>query len=894
MDVLGRSQGHDARGPKNNLIYAALLCLGYVLFYGWLLAKSDGFPYVMDNNESFSSLWHATNLYHFGLERSFGLTDEAYGFAADAHPYVYTHQGNFPRLFALILYAAGARTVEAQIVVTTFTVGLAALLLAFTFLSRLTGNRAFAALACALLFTDYVLVAQWQVVTYRVWHAFFVFAVFLCVDRFEREHTLGGWLLLVLTSACLFYFELIFAAFMAAAAGLYVLFRNWRRPGTVVLAGTALGAGGLLSVFILCVQIVLYMGWDNFLLDVGYTFGARNQTGDAGSTVAVLREFMESNRIVFWYNLFDVSGMRNPFHLLGSVTFYELQIHTPHLVLLLALPATICAAMVLGAGRGANVAWWLRDEVVRSLQGAAVRVLPHAFVAAHLLHRWWRGQFGSVQLISLALIGALLSLVWLARGARGRRAPLAGLAVLAGAVPSLTEYLGWVQSALGQLGPYVSAGVLAYVALIGLCLHAMARVPAGAAVGPAHGPASFVGIAFLGSTFVVALLALGSPFGLGAWPMGGAFSLAWTAPLDLVYAAIAAVAAYVLVIRDRTTGGRAWRLVPEMSFIPALRIAIAVNVAAIIVMLANALLYHAHYQLLWREITNFITPEPLSRLLVVLAVLLAHAVAQMGHERLRADPVRGVVMPVALFLAAGYSAYAIVYFLSPGYVFTGYRFRLAPLSVFFTDVMIALGVYLIYRLTAAVAAWRGWRASQRWGIAAGALVILQWANIQAAYIALMPPDRLGILKTLAQPPYKGASFVSNTYAAPFAAFTGQWAYIDQELAEARVVDRDGVRRLKTDDRYIWLADRDRNPAYRRPQYFICLVPQSLTAVLAQLQRAKSEGPGYAGCGRMRIVRYAVAGRKDVLPRAELIAMDTEGRKKYGYESWAILRLDWGP
>lgn len=835
MVVLGRSQDHGAPGRANYLIYAALLCLGYVLFYGWLLAKSEWLPYVMDNNESFSSLWHATNLYHFGLEHSFGLTDEAYGFAPEAHPYVYTHQGNFPRLFALILYAAGARTVEAQIVITTFTIGLAALLLAFTFLSRLSGNRAFAALACTLLFTDYVLVAQWQVVTYRVWHAFFVFAVFLCVDRFDRD--LRGWLLLALASACLFYFELIFAVFIAVAAGLYVLLRNSKRPGTAVLAGTALGAGGLLSVFVLCAQIVLYMGWDAFLRDAGYTFTARNHFSDTGSAVAVLREFMESNRIVFWYNLFDASGYRTPFHLLASVTDYELQIHTPHLILLLVLPATIYAGMFLELGRATTKLPWLQDSVVRWTRYAVVRVLPYAFVAGYLLHRWWRGKFGWLLLLSLALIGVLLCLVWLAHGARGRRAPLAGLAVLA---------------------------------------------------------AGLVGLTFIGSLFVVLLLALFSPFGLGAWPMGGVLSFAWIAPSGLVYAAAAATVVYLLVIRDRSAGTGVTRLVPKESSIPALSLAIEVNVAAIIVMLAHALLYQPHYQMLWREITNFILPAPLPQLLVVLAILLVHGVAQMGYERLRADPLREVVKPVGLFLCAGYAAYAIVYFLSPGYVLTGYRFRLAPFSVFVTDVMIALGIYLIYRLAAAVTAWRGWRAPQRWGVAAGALVILQWANNQAAYMSLVPPDGLGILKTLSQPPYRGASFVSNTYAAPFAAFTGQWAYNDPELAKAIVEERDGVRRLKTSDHYLWLADRDRNPDYRRPQYFICLMPQSLSAVQDQLQKTNADGPGYSGCGHMGIVRYAVAGRKDVLPRAELIAMDTEGRRKNGYESWAILRLDWGP
>ena len=892
MVVLGRLRNRNAAGHANDLIYAALLCLGYLLFYGWLLARSDWFPYVMDNNESFSSLWHATNLYHFGLERTFGLTDEAYGLAPEAHPYVYTHQGNFPRLFALLLYAAGARTVEAQIVLTTFTVGLAALLLAFTFLSRLTGNRAFAALACAILFTDYVLVAQWQVVTYRVWHAFFAFAVFLCVDRLERDRSFGAWLLLAFTAACLFYFELIFAAFLAAAAGLYVLFRNTKRPGTVVLAGTALGAGGLLSVFVLCVQIVLYMGWDNFLRDVQYTFVARNLFSDDGNELADLGEFMVSNRIVFWYNFVDASAFRNPLSLLTSVTHYEMQIHSPHLVLLLVLPATICALMVAREGRATRAVRWSQD--------AAARLLPHVFVSAHLAHRWWLGDFGWAQVISLALIGALLYYVREAHGARGRHAPLAGLAVLVGILPSLVEYMiKLIRSDLGQMGPYVWMGALTYFALAGLCVLAVDRAAAGAPAGNVvvrqqTEPADAVGLAFFGSTFLVFLLVLWSPFGLGARPKGKLLSFAWATWTEVLLAAVVAVVVYLIVIRNRSAGRGAERLMPRESLLPGLQIAISVNLAATIVMVVNALLYNPDYELLGREITHFVLPEPLPRLLVVLAILLAHGVAQMGYARLRADPVRNVVMPVAVFLAAGYVAYAIVFFLSPGYVVSGYRDRLAPFTVFFTDVMVALGIYLIYRLAVSLAGWRGLQLPQRWGVAAGMLVMLQWANIQAAFITFMPPDRLGILKTLAQPPYRGASFVSNTYAAPIAAFTGKWAYFDHVLMQADIEVRDGVQRLKTSDRYLWLADRDRNPEYRRPQYFLCLSPHSLATVSHHLDLSKSNGAGDAGCGRLGIVRYALAGRSDILPRAELIAMDTAGRRNYGHESWAILKLDWGP
>src|SRR5712672_3988557 len=128
----------------------------YVLLYGWLLITTDFLPYVMDNNESFSSLWHAANLCRFGLDQSFGLADESFSPHAAAHPYVHTHQGNFPRLFAYVIYALGARTIESQIVVTTFTAGLMAIGFVWLFFARIA-TPVFAAILCAVFMTDYVL-----------------------------------------------------------------------------------------------------------------------------------------------------------------------------------------------------------------------------------------------------------------------------------------------------------------------------------------------------------------------------------------------------------------------------------------------------------------------------------------------------------------------------------------------------------------------------------------------------------------------------------------------------------------------------------------------------------------------------------------------------------------
>jgi hypothetical protein len=253
----------------------------------------------MDNNESFSSLWHARNLLAYGFERSYGLADESWSAVAAGHPYVHTHQGNFPRLFATLIYLLGARSIEAQIAITTFTVGLAVVFLAYKYFSKLV-NPLFALVTCLLLITDYLLFSQWQVVTYRVWHGFFVFSTLHCL------HGLGGkrrnlWAMATLVNfAFLFYWELVFAVFVALFAAIYMTLLYWSKWKLILVGVTCQAAGAVMALTVLGIQLVLYMGWDDAVHDFYLTFVARNQAGDAEDLIAHMREFFDSRRILFW------------------------------------------------------------------------------------------------------------------------------------------------------------------------------------------------------------------------------------------------------------------------------------------------------------------------------------------------------------------------------------------------------------------------------------------------------------------------------------------------------------------------------------------------------------------------------------------------------------------
>src|SRR5207253_11153121 len=171
--------------------------------------------------------------------------------------------GNFSRVYAYVLYALGARSVEAQILIATFTVGAAGLFLVYAYFTRLAGAR-FATITGLVFLSDYLFFAQWQVNSYRVWHTFLLFALLLCVHGVGGRQRRAYPALIGVLEACLVYFDLTFAVFVSVMAALYaaVLYRRCRR---LLIGVWAVQAGGAFcSVALLVGQTIAYMGWPAF------------------------------------------------------------------------------------------------------------------------------------------------------------------------------------------------------------------------------------------------------------------------------------------------------------------------------------------------------------------------------------------------------------------------------------------------------------------------------------------------------------------------------------------------------------------------------------------------------------------------------------------------------
>jgi hypothetical protein len=329
--------------------------VSYLILYGALLLYTRGLPYVCDNNESFSSLCHAYNLYHFDFWKSYGLTDEACSPHAEAHPYVHTHQGNFPRLFSFLIYLLGARGIESQIIVTTFTIGLITILFAYHFFARLV-TPLFGLCTCLLLMSDYVMFAQWHVNTYRVWHGFFVFSSLFCVQG------LGGrcprtwrWLTLV-NFLGLFYYELVFVLFVSLTSLLYAL-HLYRRSPRVVLGGLLWGGtGAVIALGILFVQLTAYMGVDNVLQDARLTIRSRQFTANDQAAPPEVLAFYRAHHIAFFPNFVDGRQFLGVRAFVCSLFTYNLTAYTPLFSLLLI---TVALGWLQGALWNSRAGRWL-------------------------------------------------------------------------------------------------------------------------------------------------------------------------------------------------------------------------------------------------------------------------------------------------------------------------------------------------------------------------------------------------------------------------------------------------------------------------------------------------------------------------------------------------------
>jgi hypothetical protein len=330
-----------------------VVLLSYFAIFGGMLVYSDFLPFTFDNNESFAAYWHARNMYEYGVASSSGLPDEALSNDAAAHPYLYTHAGASPRLFAYVLYVLGVRTVQLQIAVTAFTVGLLAFWFVYRFLADVS-TRLYAMVACLLLMTDYIMFAQWHIGIWHVWKTLLLFAGLYLAQRVASKEQSRPLLMVYVFHAFLFYYETIFNVYVAAVVFLYFVLatRDYR---LAIKFGLAQFAGLLTAAIILLAQLVTQFGWDVVRADIYYTFVGRNFATDVAAFLEEARAFYANHNIAFWLNIPD-SDLYRSFSWALRVLFQDHSVHTPPWSLVVLAFAAAEVIRRLRGGRASSVA----------------------------------------------------------------------------------------------------------------------------------------------------------------------------------------------------------------------------------------------------------------------------------------------------------------------------------------------------------------------------------------------------------------------------------------------------------------------------------------------------------------------------------------------------------
>ncbi|MFA9196329.1 MAG: hypothetical protein ACEQSM_01815 [Aliarcobacter sp.] len=307
-----------------NLIHSAhpyrakILCAGVIVLYQILAVSlwkgGDGLPYVMDGNENWSNAGHAKNMVDYGwegLKKSWGLADEVAemsGKHPEAHPVIYSHGGEFPRIWITLLYLLGVVSVSQQILITAVIIGGLAVFFAYKVFEYVLDSPVWAAVACGFMLTDYIGIMQWMVNTWRVWQIFSFYGSISYVVLLLRNPSnwriqlLGGFM-----AFSLYYAEPVFAMFTGLSVAIFLLISrkvcSWPELRCLLqLKGFALGA--VMAILILATQLIGYYGYTNLLKDIKTTIVARNfaDRNEAEKKSPQKVELYEKNNVMFMPN----------------------------------------------------------------------------------------------------------------------------------------------------------------------------------------------------------------------------------------------------------------------------------------------------------------------------------------------------------------------------------------------------------------------------------------------------------------------------------------------------------------------------------------------------------------------------------------------------------------
>ncbi|MDF1757016.1 MAG: hypothetical protein P1U74_01770 [Legionellaceae bacterium] len=820
----------------------------YIAIYFIFLCNTHFLPYVFDNNETFSSLIHAQNLFHFGLKDSLGLTDEAYGLIKEAHPYVYTHQGNFPRFYSFLLYYLGIRSAEWQIFVSTFTIGLAGILFCYHYFCKHVSTL-FAAIFCLLLMTDYIMFAQWHINTWRVWHLFFFFSSFLCCHGLNDQKWKLYIPISILNFACLYYTEIVYASFVFFSASIYLLLFPSCTLKRKLFNVFIISLGVLLSIVVLVEQNIIYLGWDNFLEDMSYTFTARNNVLSWEETSKV-KDFYYSHKIVFWDNFNIYEHIRDPLVIIQTWYRYCLLPYGPFINLsaFITILGSFLSYLTLKFEQKSNSRFMKLVQQPNSIRTFVISTscVAGLFFLEYIMRpSTWNGRFGHVSLltVSFTILICLSSALFIYKNSNNL------------CLSKTRSFLKFTLMSPASLIIFFALSALLNIIFLSQVIH------------PMQWNVSFIYRAALALligciTFRISLYLLRFFFKNNKTLRGYSNVVLKSKSVFTFITTIAFIIslAFLTFVSFPITWSR-----PQISTIfQGMQLNIIIlfvllfvikftnqeldknklankNILLILYFFFTIILSYCMYYLdgFSGPIATYIqlhTVKALSQpsvMLFILGVILfiSNPLTYSSHQPSENNAVLITFKKLLPFLCATALGFLCVYMVFPGYVRSGYLWRYCCFSVF-AHISIYAWLFYVISMRAFNIKINGLKntatLAKEYFISALALLLLLtfsylWLDLQWLYIKEFPPGDFNFVKLLKNKPFYKKSIVANTYAAPFSYVTQSWAYSDPVFGQndGNIIKDPTNVHFNRDLRYMWVADASQNKDYLTQDYFVC-------------------------------------------------------------------------
>ena len=280
--------------------YDSIILICFTLIFTLFFFLSNGLFYGFDSNETFSSIWHSYNFLNYSFDLHKGLADETFSNLESAHSFIHTHQGNVPRFLGILLILFGFESVQSHIYITYLILGIPTFYILIKLLNKISDSKEFTYISIIFLFTNYILFFQWLFVTYRIWYFYLIFSTFYYLIQLDKNRFFK--ILLFLNLIILFYFEYIFALFLSIALFIFTLYLNDFAIKKVMKKYYIYLLAPIISIAVLCFQLISFYGFDSFIQDINYTYNTRNTGLNISNEII---EFYNKNFIVYWHNFLE-------------------------------------------------------------------------------------------------------------------------------------------------------------------------------------------------------------------------------------------------------------------------------------------------------------------------------------------------------------------------------------------------------------------------------------------------------------------------------------------------------------------------------------------------------------------------------------------------------------